>query len=870
MIRFDFFMMTLICWFSSYMTALSADTLPQLPAYHHVREHKFDIKNIDINLRFNWQLRQAYGETSILLSLTEASDSVMLDAAKLSIQNITLTNGKQLKFRYDGSEADNALRVLLDKQYPAGEELTLKINYHTNWINRSDPNSLWGSFGKGIRFLEPTSTDPIKRKQIWSMGDATGNRYWFPCYDAPDDVRSSSFTATVDKGFTAISNGRLLKTTDNADGTRTFSWKADVPYANHLTSFVVGEYVDVLQKYNDTELHNFGYEEEAAAVKASVERLPDMVKYFSEVSGVQYPYASYAQVFVQDFAAWSGNHTMSVITENMVDDFRTHADYFYLWDLTEAEALAQQWFGNYTACKDWSEIWLNKSFAHYFNCLYNEHKNGRDEFLLYQLLYDQQTVYLNDWNGGYRHPVVTKNYDDIQSFTGDNYANTRGALVLHMLRKHLGDDVWWKAIKFYMQNSAGKLCTTADFQKSVEQASGENLDWFFDQWIYKMGHPVFEVSKQYDKVKHQLKLFIKQTQITDKNNAYPQTVFYRGKMDIEIDDSIYQVWIAPQADNIFTFASAQMPLLVQVDAGSTWIKEMTFDKSLDEYLYQLQHDNDITGRNMALTALSNLAADKSVAAADKARIFAAFRNVIQSSVYWRLRTNVLAQYRNLMLPAGITRPAILDTATSEMLLSVIRHEKSWLRTSAITFLGNTGNPKYLDVYLNALNDESERVINAAANALGKTKSPKVFKALETLKDKPSWKNQSLISALNGFRELGNVKAYKIAFNALCDLHSPHWTLATPVWDYRLAAAETIASLGKSAAAFPFIFSAFNKALAEDDVHGIFYNIVIINMLADSRGQKAYELLKEKYKNDTDSMATVNQYEEQFKNTLKKQ
>ena len=136
MIRFDFFMMTLICWFSSYMTALSADTLPQLPAYHHVREHKFDIKNIDINLRFNWQLRQAYGETSILLSLTEASDSVMLDAAKLSIQNITLTNGKQLKFRYDGSEADNALRVLLDKQYPAGEELTLKINYHTNgqWV----------------------------------------------------------------------------------------------------------------------------------------------------------------------------------------------------------------------------------------------------------------------------------------------------------------------------------------------------------------------------------------------------------------------------------------------------------------------------------------------------------------------------------------------------------------------------------------------------------------------------------------------------------------------------------------------------------------------------------------------------------------
>ena len=101
----------------------------------------------------------------------------------------------------------------------------------------------------------------------------------------------------------------------------------------------------------------------------------------------------------------------------MIDDYRTHAEWFYLWDITEAETLAHQWFGNYLTCRDWSQIWLNKGFAHYFSGLYNEHKNGREEFLLYQVFFDQNSFYLNDWNSGIRHPVVTRNYDNAADLT---------------------------------------------------------------------------------------------------------------------------------------------------------------------------------------------------------------------------------------------------------------------------------------------------------------------------------------------------------------------------------------------------------------------------------------------------------------------
>jgi aminopeptidase N len=132
---------------------------------------------------------------------------------------------------------------------------------------------------------------------------------------------------------------------------------------------VVGEYVDIKQNYDGIELHSFGYPDEAEAVKATVARLPDMVKFYSELTGVKYPYPSYSQTFVQDSPGWMEGITASTITENMVDDETTHADWFYLWDLTESETLAHQWFGNYLTCRDWSQIWLNKSFAHHLTGL---------------------------------------------------------------------------------------------------------------------------------------------------------------------------------------------------------------------------------------------------------------------------------------------------------------------------------------------------------------------------------------------------------------------------------------------------------------------------------------------------------------------
>ncbi|MEI9947227.1 MAG: M1 family aminopeptidase [Chitinophagaceae bacterium] len=843
--------------------AQQPDSIRKMPSQNVIRSPKIDIKNIAIDLKFDWDKKQAFGTTRITFSPIITANKITLDAGMLTLNSIELTNRTPLHFNYDGGDKNDGLEIILDRVYNPGEEVILKIDYHTNWINKIDPNNLSGTNGKGLRFSQPTMNDPIKPKEIWSFGDPESNRYWFPCYDSPNDLRTTEFTATVEKNLTIVSNGNLLEIKNNNDGTHTFQYKTTIPYANHFTSFVIGDYVDVKQKFDEVTLHNFAYPKEKLWAAATVERLPDMMKYFSKVTGIKYPYPNYSQVFVQDIGTFSGNNTVSTITENMVDDPGTHADFFYLWDLTEAEALAQQWFGNYIAPTDWSEVWLNKSFAHYFNELYNEQKNGSNEFLLYQLAFDQ-SAYFGDWNAGYRHPVVTQNFDNVYNFTGDNYAAYRGSLVLHMLRKQLGEEKWWKAIQLYVKNNAAKPVTTKDFIKAVEEANGENLDWFFEQWVYKMGHPIFIVTKNYEAAKKQLVLHVKQIQTVDTKDEYPQVEFFKGKIDIEIDGRIEHVWLEAKNENIFYFDSAREPKLVNFDYENTWVSEIIFEKTVDELFYQLQKSKDILARQAALNELSTIAKDEKTSIDNKTKIITAFRNIVLSSEYFRLKNLAIVQLRNL----NINKENRTDEETISTLLTAIKKEKSWTLAALINSLGMTKDPKYSDLYIKLLNNKSERVISAAASALGKTKSEKAFDALTRLTKKPSMKSQSMISALNGLKELGDPRGFDIAFNALSDLNLPRWRLPNTGWDFRIYAAQTIASLGRSSDAYPLIFERFKRSLKEDDLDGMLNNILLINTLADPHGQEAFDILKVKFKNDMDVMNAVNNYETQFKKAIK--
>lgn len=837
------------------------DSMKTLPTMNWSRAHNTDIKHIALDLQFDWKKKQVQGVASISFTLFHAAEKISLDAGMLTINSIRIKDGADLSYNYDGSDKDDALQISLDRIYKTGEEITIQINYHSNYVNEVDPNNLGGSNGKGLRFSMPSTSDPLKPREIWSIGESQSNRYWFPCYDAPNDLRTTEFTAKVDRHLTFISNGELLSKTENNDSSVTYHYKTTIPYANHLTSFVVGEFSDIPQQYNRVHLHNYGHPKEQAYVKASTVLLPDMMDYFSRKIGVAYPYSSYAQIFVQDMGSFTSNNGIAAITENMVDDYPTHADYYYLWDLTEAEALAQQWFGNYICAGDWRDAWLNKSLAHYMNALYNEQKNGKEEFLIWQLNFDQST-YLYDWSSGNRRPVSTAVYDDVHEMVNDNYTTVRGALVLHMLRKYLGDEIWWKAIHYYVADNAGKLVSTEDFRKAVEKAGGEPMDWFFDQWIYKMGHPVFEITKQYDKNKNQLRLLIKQTQTIDSTSSFPQTQFFKGKLVIETDKILEEVWVDDKAENIVTFNLDKAPLWINVDVENTWIKELHFEKSFEEYMQELQYSKDILAQQAALLELMDRVKNNKLTASQQAQVKNVCCLLARGNTYWRLRLAAVTQLNYFISPSAT------DTIVIAALLNIIKNESSWLKAGAIRVLGNTKNIKYADVYFNAMNDSSERVVAAAALALAKTKSKNVFEALEKLCRKPSMKSQQLLSAFAAFKELGDKRAVKIILNALLDVNLPRWRLpVAPVWDYRITAAETLAALGKGSAAYKPILERFKTSMQENDVNGIFNNALIIAALADARGRTVFDMLHAKYEDNPNALQAVTQIEIQYKNAM---
>ncbi len=846
-----------------------ADSTPEkktLPAPQWARARHFDLKHQIIDLKFDWAKKQAFGSTTLTLAPFQPTARIALDAGKLTINSVTLSDGKPLKYEYDGGDRDNGLEIRLDRVYSAQTEVTIRVFYRTNHANQTDPNNLWGSFGKGLRFLSPTTNDPDLPRQIWSCGQNGGNRYWVPGYDSPNELVTTEFIATVEKSLTAISGGMLVSTTENPDGTRTFHWKLDAPHPGHLTGFVVGEFTDVKKEFDGIPLHNYGFRDETEAVEASVERLPDMMKFFTDLTGARYPYPSFTQVFVSDFGGGLENTSVATQTENMIDDFRTHADFLYLWDGLEANQLAHQWFGNHLACRDWQHIWLNEGFSSYFDGLYNEHRNGHEEFLLWNVRGDRQAA-LGDWNAGIRHPIVTRNYPNVDMFFNDRYANQRGAAVLHMLRKHIGEENWRRAIRLYVRENANRFVTTEDFRKAVEAVTGQPMDWFFDQWLYRMGHPTFHVVKKYDAENRKLVLTVTQTRKSDPDAIHPTVEYFAGDVEIEIDGRIERVTIQPKAENAFSFNSETEPKLVNFDFESTWIKELVFDKSLDELLYQLDNDRDILGRRWAMDELVALAGNEKTSLADKTRIHDGFRRVISGNAYWRLRLNALSLLQGWLAPSTETKPVALDGATIAVLLETIKKDRAWVRTAAINFLGMTRDPKYADLYISFLHDESDRVINAAATSLGKSGSPKAFDALVKLKDKPSWKNQSLISALNGLKELRDPRGYDIAYNALADSKLKRWRLPTPVWDLRIAAADTIVALGRGADAYPLILERFRKSMAVDDIHGVFNNVLLATQLGDPRAREIFVAVRERYKSDANAITAVEQYEKQLEATL---
>ncbi|MCC7298135.1 MAG: M1 family metallopeptidase, partial [Bacteroidia bacterium] len=814
---------------------------------------QIDTKHTALYLQFDWQKRQAFGIAKITFSPIETTSVVSLDAAELGVEKITF-NGKSLQFQNNANNSSQNLTIQLGKSYSPADTLTLEISYHTLYENRSDPLNIGGSFGHGLRFMKSTYTTPNKHKQVWSSGEPEGNKYWFPCNENISDIHTTEIFVTVEKPLMALGNGTLVNTIEHKNGTQTFHYSSTRPFPNYLVSIVVGEYSLFTQKCATTQIMHYGYPQEMDALKATVNLLPDMLHFLEQKTGHSYPFQEYRQVVVQDypFPGLVGQNGIGILSDNYIDDFGVHRDFQYLWDGVAIQAMANQWFGNMLMPKDWKDIWLNNAFAQYFAGLYTAKCHGNAEYLMWYHPFEKGAV-LGDWNAGYVHPIVPDSIGDLGNFTGDNYSKFRGALVLRMLQHELGDSLWWKAVQYFANTHAYKQVSTADFINAIEKVSGLSYQWFFDQWLFKTGLPNFEVSTSYEFNTKQLQVHVAQVQDWDSLNQYPMVKYFQGSVGIEINNRIERVYVQPKQTNTFYFHVDSAPMWVNFNCESVFLAETKHTKTTESYLHQLKYSKDVLAKKEALNALKAIANDSLTTQNIKTAIENAFIAEIQSNQYWR--------WRQLVLGAWSGTTAQPFSGESIVLLKALIHsEQSWLKASAIRILGSTNDSAHLDIYFAALADSSDRVINAAAIAIGKTHSSKALGILMNLEHQKSWKNQNRISALNGLEQLGDSSAFGYALFCLNDRFAPRWYLATPTWDYPYAAVNTLVALGKGPFAYPLLFARLEKALMDADINDVFQNVQLIDLLRDERATEVYHLLKKQFQNDGTILKAIEYYE----------
>lgn len=467
-----------------------------LNAFAQTRARTYDVQHYIIRTSFNRPTKTVFGDTTIQLKpLGEKFRTLELDAAGFRYLSVKLDpGGKNLRYRRAGEK----LFITLDKDYSPTDLISVRIKY----------SSLKPK--KGVYFVDAQidKGKVTRAAQVWTQGEAEEAHHWFPSYDFPDDKATTEQYLTVPPDETAIANGELVETLKNPNGTRTFHYKMSIPHSTYLTSFVAGKYVKVSDQYKNIPLGYYVYPGREATARKAFGKTPEMIKVYEELTGINFPYNKYDQTIVAHFN-FGGMENITATT--MADTEIFAADFMpsEVLDLVSHE-LAHSWFGDLVTCKNWSNLWLNEGFATFMEAAYREKIFGRPDYLR-KIREDAGRFIVEDAVSANRHPLLRPNAPTDDSLF-DVTTYQKGGAVIHTLREEIGNENFWKAINVYLNRHKFENVETSDLKKAMEETSGKNLDWFFNQWVYRAGYPQLSVNPKFDAATNKLTLSVSQTQ----------------------------------------------------------------------------------------------------------------------------------------------------------------------------------------------------------------------------------------------------------------------------------------------------------------------------------------------------------------------
>lgn len=570
-----------------------------LPTYNPSATRSFDLIHTSLDIRFDWTNEHVYGRADLILKpYFYPKQMLELDAKGFDIVSITTINGRELEYGYDGLK----LNINLNKSYTRDEELRVIIDY----VAKPSEGPVGGSAAitadKGLYFINPRNEEANKPQQIWTQGETESNSKWFPTIDKPNENSTQELKLTVDAKFVTLSNGTLVSSKSNADGTRTDHWKMTQPHAPYLFMIAVGEYAVVKEEWNGKELAYYVEKDYEPYAKEIFAHTPEMLDFFSEILDYPYPWDKYSQIITRDYVSGAMENTTAVI----FGDFVQKTDRELIDndnDFIVAHEMIHHWFGDLVTCESWSNLTLNEGFANYSEYLWKEYKYGLDD--AGHLRKNERDGYLNSIQQSGIHPLIHFGYDDKEDmFDGHSY--NKGGLVLHMLRHYMGDEAFYASLNRYLTDNAYSAVESDELRMAFEDTFGEDLNWFFDQWFHTAGHPELEINHSYDTLSGEVVIEVNQMQDPETSTAIFQLPVTISTFDQDGNESMFDTWINKRSQEI-RLPYGVNPSVVLFDRDDILLFTKKEKKTDKEYVNQYMYSDVFKHRFEAIDRLGTKA-----------------------------------------------------------------------------------------------------------------------------------------------------------------------------------------------------------------------------------------------------------------------
>jgi aminopeptidase N len=657
-----------------------------LPRYNPSAKRENDLLHTKLDLRFDWAKEQVLGKATLTLKpYFYPTDKLTLDAKGFQFHKINFEGSpEQLKYDYDSSQ----VTIHLGKTFTRNQEYKLFIDYTATPAESGGSEAITSD--KGLFFINPRKEEADKPQQIWTQGETENNSRWFPTIDKPNERATNEITLTVEDRFKTLSNGLLVSSKKNTDGTRTDHWKMDMPHAPYLVMLAVGEYAVVSDKWNGKPVDYYVEPKFEKHARNIFPHTPEMLQFFSDKLGVAYPWQKYSQVVVRDYVSGAMENTTAVVfgefmqgTDRQLVDVRQN-------ETIVAHEMFHHWFGDYVTCESWSNLTLNEGFANYSEYLWLEQKHGKDEADFHRL--NEMNGYMQSVAQG-MHPLIHYGYESKEDMF-DAHSYNKGGLVLHMLRKYVGDEAFFLALQNYLKKNAFTEVEADELRLAFEDLTGEDLNWFFDQWFFKEGQPELKVEYDYDEEYKEVVVSVEQVQ---DPKQMPGVFVLPVDIDVYVDGKMTRHnFRIDQRTSSFRIPATKDPDLIVFDGDGVLLADVQEEKSLEEYVYQYRNTNNFLSK---IKAMGELVQDES------GKAEAIIKEALNDK-FWLFR---------LFAVESIVLDEKMEAKVAEL---AEKDPNSDVRESAIRKLGGTENKKYAALAARAVeNDKAIKVVSAALETL---------------------------------------------------------------------------------------------------------------------------------------------------------